>query len=401
MKKTVALCMIVKNESDIILECLSSLYKLIDYWVIADTGSTDNTKEIITKFFKEKNIPGEIVDHEWKNFGHNRTLAFDAAKGKADYALVIDADDYVEGDIKWPEDMDADSYAMRIGRVEFSWWRNQLFRLDRDWEYVGVLHEYAKPKVLENPVIKKLEGAYRIVARTVGARNKNISIIDKYKNDAIELEKALIDEPNNARYQFYLSQSYFDSQQYEKAEESYLKRAGLGGWPEEVYYSVYRIALCKAMLNRPWPEIQQAFLDAYNNRPIRAEGLFHLSQIYRTKFNMPILAFMFAKAAMDIPFPQNEILFVPDAIYNWAILDEVGATAFYAGYPLIGYDACMRLLKEGHLPEEHVKRVQDNLENYKQVIENLMKQNALPADTLSPKSPIKAPKYKRKKRVSA
>ena len=73
--------------------------------------------------------------------------------------------------------MDADSYAMRIGRVEFSWWRNQLFRLDRDWEYVGVLHEYAKPKVLENPVIKKLEGAYRIVARTVGARNKNISVI--------------------------------------------------------------------------------------------------------------------------------------------------------------------------------------------------------------------------------
>lgn len=82
-------------------------------------------------------------------------------------------------------------------------------------------------------------------------------------------------------------------------------------------------------------------------------------------------------------------------------MDEVGATAFYAGYPLIGYDACMRLLKEGHLPEEHVKRVQDNLENYKQVIENLMKQNALPADTLTPKSPIKAPKYKRKKRVSA
>ena len=49
------LSMIVKNESHIILECLNSLYKEIDYWVIVDTGSTDNTKEIITNFFKEKN----------------------------------------------------------------------------------------------------------------------------------------------------------------------------------------------------------------------------------------------------------------------------------------------------------------------------------------------------------
>jgi len=60
MKPTLTLCMIVKNESHIILECLNSVYKYIDYWVICDTGSTDNTKEIITNFFKEKGIPGEI-----------------------------------------------------------------------------------------------------------------------------------------------------------------------------------------------------------------------------------------------------------------------------------------------------------------------------------------------------
>ena len=398
MKKTVALCMIVKNESDIILECLSSLYKLIDYWVIADTGSTDNTKELITNFFKEKNIPGEIVDHEWKNFGHNRTLAFDAAKGKADYAFVIDADDYVEGDLVWPEDMDADAYAMRIGRVDFSWWRNQLFKLESDWEYVGVLHEYAKPRTIQAPVLKKLEGKYRVVARTVGSRNKDITVIDKYKKDAVELEQALLEDPTNQRYQFYLAQSYFDSQQYEKAEEAYLKRANMGGWPEEIYYSIYRIALAKALLNRPWPEIQQAFLDAYNYRPIRAEALFHLAQIYRTKFNMPVLAFMFAKAALDIPFPTQEILFLPDAIYRWAILDEVAATAFYAGYPLIGYDASIRLLQEGFLPKEHLERVQANFDNYKKVVENLIKKDIVPKDILTSQT-IKPNKYKKRKAI--
>ena len=382
MKKTITLCMIVKNESHIILECLNSVYKYLDYWVICDTGSTDNTKEIIKKFFEEKGIPGELHDHEWKGFGHNRTLAFDAAKGKADYALVIDADDYIEGNLPLTNIKDADAYTIKMGRVDFSWWRTQIFKLDLDWHYVGVLHEYAAPRATQNPRIEKLEGNYRVVARTLGARNQNISAIEKYSRDAELLEKALIDEPDNSRYMFYLGQSYFDSQQWQKSEDAYYRRAKAGGWPEEVYYSLLRVAMCKAMLDKPWPEIQQAFLDAYNYRPTRAEPLYHIAQIYRQKFNMPALAFLFARAAMDIPFPSSDILFVPDAIYNWGILDEVSSVAAYAGYPLIGYDATKKLLQSGKVPSEHLKRVQDNYNSYNVLIEDLKKKNIpIPIET--------------------
>ena len=47
--------MIVKNESHIIKNTLIKLLNKVkfDYWVISDTGSTDNTKELITDFFKE------------------------------------------------------------------------------------------------------------------------------------------------------------------------------------------------------------------------------------------------------------------------------------------------------------------------------------------------------------
>ena len=45
---TLCLCMIVKNESHIILETLSSVRKYIDYWVICDTGSTDNTVDPVS-----------------------------------------------------------------------------------------------------------------------------------------------------------------------------------------------------------------------------------------------------------------------------------------------------------------------------------------------------------------
>ena len=225
--------------------------------------------------------------------------------------------------------------------------------------------------------IEKLQGNYAIEARTEGARNVGIDPKEKYARDAEALEKAVIDDPTNVRYQFYLAQSYFDSQQYDKAEAAYIKRAEMGGWPEEVYYSIYRVAIAKALQNKPWPEVQQTFLDAYNYRPTRAEPLFHIAQIYRQKFNMPVLAYMFAKAAMDIPFPHQDILFVPDIVYNFGILDEVSSTAFYAGHPMVGYIATEKLLKEGRVPPSELERVQKNFNEYKKAVDKLVEQGML------------------------
>ena len=122
MKPKITLCMIVKNETHIIRECLESVAPYIDYWVISDTGSTDGTQELITKFFEEKGIPGELHQDEWKGFGHNRSLALRHCDGKADYAWMIDADDKIEGNFKFPKEMTADAYVIRMGRPEFSWW---------------------------------------------------------------------------------------------------------------------------------------------------------------------------------------------------------------------------------------------------------------------------------------
>ena len=83
--------MMVKNESHIIKRCLDSVVDIIDYWVICDTGSTDGTQEII-KIILKKKIPGELFEHTWENYGHNRNLTLECAKDKADYLLLADAD---------------------------------------------------------------------------------------------------------------------------------------------------------------------------------------------------------------------------------------------------------------------------------------------------------------------
>lgn len=135
------------------------------------------------------------------------------------------------------------------------------------------------------------------------------------------------------------------------------------------------------MQEKPWPEIQQAFLDAYNYRPTRAEPLYHLAQIYRMKYNMPVLAYMFARAALDIPFPKDDILFVPNAIYDWGVADEVSSTAFFAGYPLVGYEVTRKLLQSGKVPKEHLDRIQKNYESYVNVLEDLLKKGVLSPET--------------------
>jgi glycosyltransferase involved in cell wall biosynthesis len=378
--------MIVKNEEHIITECLESMYKYIDRYDITDTGSTDNTKEVITKFFEEKGIPGTVHEHEWDGFGKSRTQSFrNAEKSGADYAWVIDADDMLVGEFNTEIfETRLDAYSIRIKRGDFTWWRNQIFKLDGNWEYVGVLHEYAHcPAKEKDGSIQQgkcaFEG-YHIEARTLGgARNKDVDPIEKYAKDAEVFLSALTNEddpayePENQRYMFYLAQSYFDSRQFEKSKHWYMQRAAKGGWEEEVFYSMYRVAICSSIMEEPWSETVQFFLQAWNYRPNRAEPLYQIGRIYRL-MGQPRLGYLFSKQAKDIPFPEQDILFLANEIYEWQIDDEIAASAFYVNKWEEGYQACVKLLQEGKMPEGERGRIEENLKQYQAKMSEIQQQ---------------------------
>ena len=147
----------------------------------------------------------------------------------------------------------------------------------------------------------------------------------------------------------------------------------MGGWPEEVFYSMYRIAIIKGITEKPNEEIIRAFEECYNYKPDRAEPLYQISRIYRG-LGKNALAFMFAKTGLEIPYPQQDILFIQEEIYKYALLDEIGATAFYAGKPHMGYAACKRLLEENLIPDEHRPRVKENYESYTNVMNQMQQQ---------------------------
>ena len=90
---TLCLNMIVKNESRVIRRMLESVYPILDSYCICDTGSTDNTVEIIESFFREKNIPGKVIHEPFRNFEYNRSFALKACDEiDADRILLMDAD---------------------------------------------------------------------------------------------------------------------------------------------------------------------------------------------------------------------------------------------------------------------------------------------------------------------
>jgi glycosyltransferase involved in cell wall biosynthesis len=190
----ICLTMIVKDEAAVIRRCLDSIRPVIDRWVIVDTGSTDGTREIVRGHLA--GLPGRLVERPWVDFAHNRTEAIELARHhSADYLMVIDADEVLELDPGFvvPR-LDADSYNAEIHYGGCRYLRKVLIRAGLPWRYRGVVHEY-----LECPEARteRFLPGLRTRAHRDGARAQDPQT---YRRDALAIERALLDEPDNRRY---------------------------------------------------------------------------------------------------------------------------------------------------------------------------------------------------------
>ena len=378
-KQEVEIClvMIVKDEANNIKDCLSKVAPYINYWVIVDTGSKDNTIEVIKNTMEEFDIPGELHERPWVNFEVNRTESLELAKGKCDYRWIIDADDTFEVEqfgfnpfAYVDKTMDTYQITYRLNSLQYH--RAQIVRSDQPWVYKGVLHEYLH---CDLPNLKSaiLPGCF--VKADISPLKRAASLQEKYANDAKILEKALVDEPNNTRYMFYLAQSYRDSDQYEKALDSYIVRANAGEWDEEVYYSWYMVAKIMEKMNRPAEEVIAAYSKAWEYRPQRLEAVFHVMRKLREK-NRFVLAFTYGEMAIKTP-GTKDILFVEPEIWQWRLIDEYSIAAYYIGHPEISFDKTSSIVNNPAIfseihPQEQ-ERLKKNLNFYKEGMERAKK----------------------------
>jgi len=138
--------MIVKNESKIITRFFDSVLPFIDGYCICDTGSSDDTKDIIRTYFEKKELPGKIVEKDFVDFSTNRNFALQACHSMKDmdYILLLDADMKLNigtMDIQeFKETMDKDAYFLFQGNDSFMYKNIRIVKNSPDYSYWGVTH---------------------------------------------------------------------------------------------------------------------------------------------------------------------------------------------------------------------------------------------------------------------
>ena len=322
----VCLNMIVKNEAAIIERCLASMIGVVECYVICDTGYTDNTVEIITSFFQDHGIPGEIIHTDFKDFSQARNEALSAAQNSKmdfDYILLCDAD--MEMQVlspNWNTDLIGRAHMIEQKSSSGLEYPNlRMVQKSLPCKYVGVTHEYLDT-----------QGAPTMILSGLGFFDHEIGSnrAEKYDRDIRLLTEGLKAEPNNSRYIFYLGNSYLESGRLPEAIDCYQKRITMGGYNEEVFISKYRIGRAYARLGEEAQFIKQ-MLDTFDEFQDRAEPIYTVANKSLSKRQYR-LALGFAEMGMQVPKPNSK-LFVEGDVYDWRLPDVAAVALYWLGRP--------------------------------------------------------------------
>lgn len=369
----ICLNMIVKNESKIITRFFDSILPFIDGYCICDTGSTDDTKSIITAYFEEKNIPGKLVEKEFVDFSTNRNFSLQACHDMVDmdYILLLDADmKLVYGDMdmeNFKQNMDKDAYFLFQGNDSFMYKNIRIIRNSSEYSYWGVTHEYMNlPRTCKQHTIQKNDLFIHDIGDG-GAKD------DKFARDIRLLKKGLESDPNNERYLFYLGNSYLDSGQYQGAIDTYKKRIQVGGWKEEVWYCYYSIGRAYKSLystnnlhnaNYIFHAIHY-WLEAYDYYPERIENLYEIVKFYReqSKYNLAYQFYLMADYQRKYHYSDDH-LFHEKSIYDYKLDYEMSIMAFYIKPMFVNiHKVLYGLLSNNRIMDDSI--VQSIFSNYK------------------------------------
>ncbi len=262
---SISLCMIVRNEEDTIARCLDSVKGIPDEIVIIDTGSTDRTKEIVSKY------TDRIFDFAWiDDFAAARNFAFSNAT--MDYILWLDADDVLAASdreqflrLKKTLDSHLDIVNMpyllsfdQFGKVTYSLRRNRLVKRSKNFRWIGAVHEYLE---VYGPVLNS----------DICVTHKDMGKDDSDRNLKIYEKRLSKGEAFSPRDLYYYANELSDHQLNERAIEFYQKFLKTGqGWVEDVLATCGKLADCFQRLGEKDKELEY-ILKSFEYASPRAE----------------------------------------------------------------------------------------------------------------------------------
>lgn len=236
---TISLCMIVKNEEDVIARCLDSIKDIVDEIIIVDTGSSDNTKEIV------KEYTDNIFDFEWiDDFSAARNYSF--SKATKDFILWLDADDVIlEKDReKFKQLKQGLNHSVGVvmmkynvgfdkhGNVTLSYFRERLVNRINNCQWQEPVHEYLELKgnIIETDICITHKKEH------MSAEGRNLTIYEK----AIASGKDL-----TPRGLYYYARELFYNERYADAVKYFNKFLDTErGWIEDNINACCILSIC-------------------------------------------------------------------------------------------------------------------------------------------------------------
>jgi len=299
------LCIMVKNGGPQFEKMLLDNMPFFDRWTILDTGSTDDTIEIINRVLVGKK-KGQLFQEPFINFRDSRNRCLELAGKTCKFITMLDDTYVIEGKLREflnevRGDQRSNSFTLYIKSDDTIYGSNRIIKSKSELRYVHRIHEVISDKNNINIVIPK-----------------EISLIDDRRFDYMEkrtMERKQLDlkllfeeveeNPHDPRAYYYLAQTYNLLEDYEKSFYYFTKRAEFtnSGFVQERVDALFESArIANFKLNKPWSECEELYNKCYKADESRPEALYFIGVHYYLENNFN-KALGYFKKAFEIGFP--------------------------------------------------------------------------------------------------
>lgn len=291
---TLSVCLIVKNEREVIGRCLNCALKFADELIVVDTGSTDGTAEEAKKF------TNDIYFFEWcDDFSAARNFAFE--KASCDYVMWLDADDVItdENCAKIKEllkDADFDAaYLLYAAATEgdnptFEYYRERIFKRSRNFKFEGAVHEAISPsgKIIYSDAVilhKKVKE---------GEPFRNLRIYQKQIARGISLDE---------RSKFYYGRELLFNGMYRESAAVLEDFLNGNGWVENKIEACLNLYYVYTALGET-EKAQNAFFKSFLYAPPRSEACCILGEKFMAANDVNSAIYWY-QSALNVNYPPS------------------------------------------------------------------------------------------------